>query len=1187
MAKAYSEVRNVVREAMGNRSLELDKTRTKNYWSTNVEMTARAFEAYVKYKIDSQGFSNDYLANIVGEEVYNALGRGNAYPYPTKAEMPKIAKAFDNFFNTIKTRETDKGIELYYLKKDLENVNDFLFNGKLYNGKIGKITIKDLAVKNKDLIDLVESGKGDIPIHFKDINETNVGGGFDFENNEIIIDKYSYDEETALHELQHARDYEPKYYKLAKQAVELAGKVKDFRENNKRLEAIISDWKKYKKKNPNIKDFENTLSASDLYIVGTYKKLYNKYANQIFERRAMQAGKGIKITKSIAEELQEIKENNPEEWREYNYDDILDTKQSLQGIWRGTDSRPTDSQGKENAEAQSTTANQIKKEIADNDYSKIESKTRDKVYKWHGDIEKNRYDVDKALNSFVNTSKGIAKEYSKKFGMKVTDKLVRETLPFLRERTGIPEKLDRKDIKEFYRKLTPADKQRLTKFADDVSDKFEKYYVDYKAAKGEPDAELLENHISHIWDLDKKHKFLMTNYITTNSRFAKERTIKTLLDGIDGVKIDGKTVYFKPKTLDYAEILKTSSDNLIKATADSNLAKQIKNLEYNGEKLVLPASKASEDWVEINHPAINKAVYMGEIGDDKLPMLMKSPVKIHPAAAKYLSAVFEVQKPDNIIARAYDVANGLVKQTTLGFSGFHGYALSESAASNVGLKNAAKKALNFKDFYNAVKNNEYDVYKQDTLAKQALEDGLQLGTPQIDTNRNIVEDFIGKIPVVGKVLSEATKANNKILWDVLHNNYKLQAYKIALDNIDGTPTVEQRRAIAQWVNDSFGGQAWELLGIKRSTVKALSRVLLSPDWNFSTIRQTMGLFNNAKTDSALVNMDTPFWKNVKDAARLLGVTEEPGAKGVRGKNAANFFLRFAIYTGVIFNVINASFREKDREEHPELYPQDMTPFDYSIWANISPNENIFDKIFPYVFIGRNSDGTARYLRVGKQVREVPEFALKPVEKISGKTSGLLNLISQTALGMSPADVIKQASGRYDDVYYNQNIWNGYGKYATRKEGKELAAGMGKTMLKSVAPFIANKVLDEKHEFSAWDFVAQTSKGLTFRKTYKQMYQSFDKGNAKDIEYIRNKARLDGMNANAIKEAQSKAEQDFRAKYRAKYKRAITNQNKSEIKSITNELKNKNYKDEYIQKIYSKAYENVIKKQKEQNRKKGI
>lgn len=107
------------------------------------------------------------------------------------------------------------------------------------------------------------------------------------------------------------------------------------------------------------------------------------------------------------------------------------------------------------------------------DELKIENATRDSLYKWYGEVGKARYDVDKDLNQFNKITKLTAKDFSNKTGLKVSDKMVREILPFLRERTAVPEALGRKDLSDFYNKLSQADITRLTKLADNVCEKFD------------------------------------------------------------------------------------------------------------------------------------------------------------------------------------------------------------------------------------------------------------------------------------------------------------------------------------------------------------------------------------------------------------------------------------------------------------------------------------------------------------------------------------------------------------------------------------------------------------------------------------------------------------------------------------------------------------------------------------------
>ncbi len=111
MKEAYQGVLKAITDTFYSRSVNLDKLRSKPYWSTRTEMTARAFESYLIYKAKQEGHSNDYLANIVNPEAY--LGGKERFPYPTDAEMPAIAAAFDRFFNTLKTAETPRGYTLY------------------------------------------------------------------------------------------------------------------------------------------------------------------------------------------------------------------------------------------------------------------------------------------------------------------------------------------------------------------------------------------------------------------------------------------------------------------------------------------------------------------------------------------------------------------------------------------------------------------------------------------------------------------------------------------------------------------------------------------------------------------------------------------------------------------------------------------------------------------------------------------------------------------------------------------------------------------------------------------------------------------------------------------------------------------------------------------------------------------
>jgi hypothetical protein len=119
MIDAFGEVvRAIKMTEMKARSSKIDAKRTKEYWTTGEEMAARAFESYLISKLHDQNASDDYLANIVDQKTWDAmaaLGMENedSYPYPTAGEMPGIRAGFDKFFQTLETKETDKGTAIY------------------------------------------------------------------------------------------------------------------------------------------------------------------------------------------------------------------------------------------------------------------------------------------------------------------------------------------------------------------------------------------------------------------------------------------------------------------------------------------------------------------------------------------------------------------------------------------------------------------------------------------------------------------------------------------------------------------------------------------------------------------------------------------------------------------------------------------------------------------------------------------------------------------------------------------------------------------------------------------------------------------------------------------------------------------------------------------------------------------
>ena len=84
-------------------SAKADKGKSKAYWDTEREKFARAFDAFITDTIEEKAAINTYLSGL------------EAIP-PKGEERKTINQAFRDLIQEIKTRETDKGIEMYSVR---------------------------------------------------------------------------------------------------------------------------------------------------------------------------------------------------------------------------------------------------------------------------------------------------------------------------------------------------------------------------------------------------------------------------------------------------------------------------------------------------------------------------------------------------------------------------------------------------------------------------------------------------------------------------------------------------------------------------------------------------------------------------------------------------------------------------------------------------------------------------------------------------------------------------------------------------------------------------------------------------------------------------------------------------------------------------------------------------------------
>ncbi|MCD6162621.1 MAG: hypothetical protein J7K40_09445 [candidate division Zixibacteria bacterium] len=434
--------------------------------------------------------------------------------------------------------------------------------------------------------------------------------------------------------------------------------------------------------------------------------------------------------------------------------------------------------------------------------------------------------------------------------------------------------------------------------------------------------------------------------------------------------------------------------------------------------------------------------------EEQLNTLSKLPVKVHPDLAGPLGVIFDSRFDRPAIA-AYEAISGLLKKTCLSVSLFHHVALGEAGMVVMNPLKVLSIYLNPIKIYKAVAHGELDVYKNTDLAREAIRNGVQLGATNdipVQKIQGYLDDFAAKtrnVFVVNKAAKFVQTFNKKwdvALWDYLHDTLKLYAYESLSSKIKTEKNrVKKKEEIGQFINDTFGGQNWETLMVNPKTVQMMTWGLLSADWTVSTIRQAL-----AFTGFGAVHKET---------------------RAMRMKLGSIFWLKAGLYYGVGINLLNAVFRAVDQEENPEYYKDvEDDILSKSMFGNALGHKT-------HLFVGRYEDGTERYIRWGKQFRELPEMlfddaGFSPVsasiKKIGGKANPLLQLTSQIATGHSLSQF------KNDDIY--------------GKKGWDFTYGIAKTIMKSPLPFSSRSLFTPGKEFHITDVAMPSSKGMSRYKT---------------------------------------------------------------------------------------------------------
>ena len=695
---------------------------------------------------------------------------------------------------------------------------------------------------------------------------------------------------------------------------------------------------------------------------------------------------------------------------------------------------------------------------------------------------------------------GEASLESQAFSNSIKQKLSsaeRETLPFIMEKTDVPKQLNRPDLIKIYNNPSPQ-MQAVSEEARGYLDEAHEFLV---KEVGE-DIGFIENYVTHIWDIPKEKMQGVTNWFSTikNNPHLKKRSIKTIKAGVEELGLT-------PKTLDIADLIRIYDDWKIKTVHNTRFAKSLVEMtDETGQKLIQRTDKAPDDWVKIDHPVLNRAIgsklKTGEI------MIKKVPVKVHPDIAKEVNVIFQQPFSSDAI-RALETFNAFIKKTQLSISLFHHLALTEVAVPILGVPQTLKIWNPFKIIEN-IKNNNYDIFNKLPVAKDAVKHGLQLGALE-DVNRSKVHNTLQaleartkSIPLIGRISSKIRSANDlwdTVLWDYLHNTLKLNAYETEVARqLKRNPTKDVdmiKDEVAQFGNDTFGGQAWELLSKTPRWRQVMQWSFLSPDWTVSTIRQAL-----SPTGLGAVHKAT---------------------KGIRQKAGVEFWVKAMAYFWGAMNVWNYSNTKREFGEGKWM------------WENDPGHKTL-------VFLGFDEDGRKEYLRWGKQFREAVELVQNPLKKIGGKLSPA---IQQLFIQLTGSSASGYRTDLAEEMEAGKSFW-------------ETLPTRGKELLKLPVPFAITGIVKSKSPLA---FAFPISKGLgkwEGRQYFREAIEDKDIDRVKEVytSLLENGFDAESVYKQSISDFKREATYDAKDEAKELYKQLKKIDDPAEGRRILQELREK-------------------------------
>jgi hypothetical protein len=654
--------------------------------------------------------------------------------------------------------------------------------------------------------------------------------------------------------------------------------------------------------------------------------------------------------------------------------------------------------------------------------------------------------------------------------------------------------------------------EELVKAAQMVKDWFEECY-NLMAQEGVLyGAPQIQNYVTHIWDWGRSPKESQERFNTyvnamrLRSPFTRHRVIPSYAEGV--------AMGMVPKYEDITGIITEYGHYVTETIANKRMINFLRNFKMDipGGEDNMPMTVDVVVTDDVRDPIYSRMNHTAWEGYKVLNII--KPMIAPVFGDQHILDHTQLNTLTNKLVSGIWVTSSLMKKINLSFSFFHHGALTETAIAMLGPARAAKViAKNL--IWDVITKGEIPAMNDKEATRDAVKHLVSLGATN-DYSTADVQNFTTMIYNLTKdkniqvakqaayVLDMLNKGMDKVLWDVIHDGYKIASFAKMAKEIrekgerSGWSSLQIENALDEaghLVNDTFGGLHFDILGYSPKSVRIMRALLLSPDWTLATVRQALSPFGYGR----LYN-DDGVWN-----AMFKG---EPSSK-TRRKYGRQFWLMAAVFFYGIMNGLNRYFRSSDEEEEkrkademrkvdPEYkspyelaYPEGMKWYDYTMLGNTLGHQT-------HLFTGRYSDGTETYLRWGKQFREVPElffgrdglsFPGPMIDKMAGKANPLMSTAFEFVSGHS-------LSG-----WENQDMKD--------KKGVERDVARLYMLTKKFLPY--SIPTQEDKDFLFMDLLMPSSKGFTPGKAINYFDKAIKSGDTSFVANVYKACVMNGLN----------------------------------------------------------------------------